>query len=205
MTSRPILMIITAFALGAYAVTAIVHKEPIPSGLIGAISPIVGTLSLVTLFYDQWSWAWPLIKLLKKQPDLRGTWRVKIVPEWVDPATKKRIDPIVGYFSIYQTSSTLVIRQYTKESFSITLATVIITAPDGSYAIAAIYDNEPSLTRQRAGSTRHHGGFILRVSEGEAPKLEGHYWTDKPTTGEMDAWRISTKRCDSFEEAQTLE
>lgn len=206
MASRPFLIAITIITLVAYAGNAIIHGHAMPSDLIGAVSPAVGVLSIIMLLYDKWLWALPGINLLqKKLPDLRGTWRVKIVSDYIDPQTNKTKSPFMAYFSIYQTNSSLTIRQYSEESDSVTLATTIITEPDDTHRIAAVYDNTPSLLRRNTGSTRHHGGFILRYSDGNNVRLKGQYWTDRKTIGEMDAERISPKNSGNLEDAQALE
>lgn len=206
MASRPFLMAITIITLGAYAGNALIHGKAMPADLIGAVSPIVGALSIIALLHDKWLWALPIINLLqKKRPDLRGTWRAKLISDYIDPQINKPKSPFTAYFSIYETNSSLTIRQYSEESDSVTLAATINTEPDDTHTVAAVYDNTPSLSRRNAGSTRHHGGFILRYSDGTKVRLKGQYWTDRKTTGEMDAERISSKNSGSLEEAQELD
>jgi hypothetical protein len=41
------------------------------------------------------------------RPDLRGTWKVTIASEWVDPQTNEKVPPIIAYAGVVQTQSKL--------------------------------------------------------------------------------------------------
>jgi hypothetical protein len=64
------------------------------------------------------------------------------------------------------------------------LSVELLRSTDGSFRVAAIYRNEPKVeVRQR--SPIHYGGMLLTV-QGEPPsRLEGHYWTDRNTRGDL--------------------
>jgi hypothetical protein len=117
-------------------------------------------------------------------PDIGGVWKAMLSSTWVNPETGETIEPIMGYAVIRQTFSTLSIRLLTKESSSKLVASRIICDPDGVYSVVAVYINEPKHS-VRGRSPIHYGGLVLHV-QGKPPiVLDGHYWTDRATQGEV--------------------
>jgi hypothetical protein len=169
--------------------------------LWGPYSLVVSVAGGLTWAFDRWFWSWPGISLLVKRPDLRGTWRGEIASNWIDPKTKSKLPPIPAFVCITQTATALHIRQFTRESESITLAATVVTEADDAHAVAAVYRNEPK-TSVRERSEIHRGGMHLRVAGTDT--LTGDYWTDRPTGGELTFERISRAKAKSFVEGEQL-
>lgn len=85
---------------------------------------------------------------------------------------------------IRQTFSTLNLRLFTEESHSQLVGTEIVCSADGEYCVSAVYRNEPRF-EVRNRSAMHYGALWLRVIGAPEEKLQGHYWTDRGTAGEM--------------------
>ncbi len=167
-------------------------------------STVVGSMLLLLAIFDIWAWRWPLFHgWFVLRPDLRGTWRVELKSDWKDPATNTTIDPIVGYFVIRQTFSSLSVRMFTAESASELVAAEISKESDGTYRLAAVYRNEPILS-VRERSPIHYGAFVLFVQGSPAKDLVGHYWTDRKTHGELRTLGRHDKVASSFKDAQEL-
>jgi hypothetical protein len=70
----------------------------------------------------------------------------------------------------------------------------------GLYKLAVTYRNIPRLL-ERSRSAAHHGGALLNVIGKPIHKLDGEYWTDRNTSGELTFTLHTHKIADDFEEA----
>lgn len=133
---------------------------------------------LVSLFNNV-LWRWPILHgWFVKRPDLRGTWRVTLTPR-NDPD-----NPILAYMAIRQTYSSLTMRLMTDESTSELLGSDVLVSRDDIYEVVGFYRNEPrSTVRER--SPIHQGAIRLRVNGPRPLVIEGEYWTDRGTQGEI--------------------
>jgi hypothetical protein len=175
-----------------------VQLSPVLWAPFGTVVTIAGVI--VSLF-DKWLWRYWPFSLIAPRLDLRGTWRGEIASEWVDPNTNAAVAPIPTFMCITQTASELYLRQFTQESESATLAATIIKDADEAESITVVYRNDPRASvRHRSGI--HYGGMRLRVTGKET--LEGEYWTDRQTGGQLKLERVSRKKCRSFAEAKTF-
>jgi len=128
---------------------------------------------------------------------------VVLTSNWKAIENGQPIPPITGYLVVRQTYSSLSLRLLTAESSSELLGAQILKAEDGTFKIAGVYRNEPKLA-VRHRSPIHYGGLVL-VLEGNPPNaLEGHYWTDRDTTGEIRATEKGKKVFQTFDAATKL-
>jgi hypothetical protein len=169
--------------------------------LLAPYTLVVATAGTLTWLFDKWLWAYPPFTWLIGRPDLRGTWKGEIRSEWINPETNTTLPPIETFMSVTQTSSTLHLRQFTGESESFTLAGTLVRDPDDAQTIAAVYRNDPK-GHVRHRSEIHFGGFRLRLTEVNA--LEGEYWTDRKTRGQMTLQRVSKAKSMSLSAARKL-
>jgi len=79
----------------------------------------------------------------------------------------------------------------TPESKSKLIAHSIDQEEDGLYRLAGVYRNEPNIGLQGKRSEIHHGALSLEIYGTPPNRLEGHYWTDRSTRGEM---RLTDRR-----------
>lgn len=175
--------------------------QPQVRALLGPFGLVALVADLLLLGFDRWFWAWPGISMLVKRPDLRGTWRGELVSEWKDPATGASLPPIPVFACVTQTANTLHLRQFTKESGSLTISAALTAQADDVMVFTATYQNEPNVD-VRHRSQIHFGAFRLYVA---GDSLTGTYWTDRNTRGSMKFSRVSGKKCQGFEHAGKLE
>ena len=157
------------------------HLRPFGS-VVGALA-LLGLALELLLWRQRWLYGW-----FVKRPDLRGTWRVELQSDWVDPATNAREPAIIGYMGVVQTLSTLKMHLMTAESQSWFIAERISPSPSGvGYRIAGVYTNEPQTLLRGDRSEIHRGGLILDThGPPNSPEtLTGEYWTDRKTKGRM--------------------
>jgi hypothetical protein len=166
---------------------------------------VVGIITLVVTLFNKYMWSWKIFKgWYVKRPDLRGTWKVELKSNWVNPETGKENEPIYGYAVIRQSLTFLSLRLMTKESRSVLVAHSIEPQEDDSlFKLVGVYRNEPKIELQGVRSEIHHGSFALEIHGSPAYSLEGHYWTDRATKGGMKLYDRVGKLYDTYEQASS--
>jgi len=164
---------------------------------------VVGVITAVVAGFNKFGWAWKIFQdWYVKRPDLRGTWKIELKSNWVDPQTNEEIPPIMGYMVVRQSLSDLSMRLFTAESKSKLIAHSIEREQDGLYRVVGIYQNEPDIELQGARSEIHYGAWLLDVIGNPPISLEGHYWTDRSTMGLMKLSDRLKAKCDTYEQAK---
>lgn len=204
MVSRFAIAILIFIALISWYLTLAASGLSIPSYWHKPASIMISVLSTVLLVFERWAWSWPIVRLLAHRPDLRGTWRVEIKSLWIDPETGKTVPPIRAYFCIAQTFSKLAIRQFTQESHSSSLTATIQENDGEAYTVFGIYHNDPNVSVSYR-SRSHHGSLKMEFIEDSKPRMKGKYWTERMTTGELDAERVSKKKGGDFVSSARIE
>jgi len=183
-------------AVAIWAVALLVTGQKLSSDLLRPLSTVTGIVVLLAMAFELWLWKLPFLNgWLVKRPVLTGTWRAELRSNWKD-AGGASIPPIEGYAVIRQTFLNLSLRLLTKESNSHLIGTEIVCSVDGLYCLAGVYRNEPRYD-DRSHSSIHYGAVWLRVINTPENMLEGHYWTDRRTAGEM---KLSDRRKPRFED-----
>ena len=174
-----------------WAVLLVIDGVYVSIAWLHHLSVVTGVVLLLVTCFDRFAWRWRwLHSWFVNRPVVDGTWRAEIVSDWTDPATGITIAPLDGYMVVRQTFSRLSLRLITNESQSELLGAEILRADDGTYRIIGVYRNEPRLT-VRDGSPIHYGGLVLQADGSPPTRLEGSYWTDRGTAGEL---RLSARQ-----------
>ncbi len=170
--------------------------------------PYTITLTILTagvVLFDRWLWKWFIFRgWFVNQPNLKGTWQVKLVSNYRDPATDEPIDPIDAVMVVRQTFSELSMRLLTRESSSKLVASNLIANSDGTFDIVGVYQNEPQILLRGARSEIHFGALKLELHEERAESLKGHYWTDRETKGSITLSNRKKELVSSYAEAADL-
>lgn len=190
MVSRFPLTILVGLGFAIAALVLAGNGWVIPASFFAPVSIVVSVLSGALLFWDGLLWRWLPARLVGR-PDLRGTWRGEIL--------RKGEATIVMYLVVDQTFSRVAYRTFTAESCSASVA-ASLDESNGQFQLVALYSNTPDL-RLQDRSRPHRGAVWLRVHE---ETLEGAYWTDRDTKGELRFARISRKAAGSFVSAKAL-
>jgi hypothetical protein len=159
-------------------------------------------LALMTLgLYDRWVWRLGPIGM----PILAGTWKGSLISSWRDPNNPaKTTDPTEVFVVIRQTATSITVTLLSRESRSWSIASSINRSSDGQHEIAWAYRNEP-LTSLARRSTMHYGGALIAgVSRRRPMRLEGRYWTERGTTGDIALDGRIDALADGYDEAQRL-
>ena len=174
------------------------HLKP-----FGTVVGVLGTLGL-SLEKFLWRQAW-LHGWFVKRPDLRGTWRVELQSDWVDPETDERVPLVVCYLGVAQSLSHLQMHLMTKESESWFIAERISPSPSGiGYQLVGVYRNRPQTHLRGDRSEMHFGGLFLDTHgpSNRPESLTGEYWTDRKTKGQMTLGTRVPKLLTRFEDAE---
>jgi hypothetical protein len=167
-------------------------------------SRVVGLIAVLLSIFDIWLWRWRILQgWFVKRPVIDGTWRAEIRSDWVNPETNLRIGPIPCFMVIRQTFSRLTLSLMTEESRSELLGAEITIGADGVYRVFGVYRNEPRHS-VRFRSEMHFGGLELRVIGRPTRRLEGHYWTDRRTAGEIFLEERWSGHGEDFASAQAM-
>ena len=151
--------------------------------------------------YEKWLWAvLPIGR--RRRPDLRGIWKGTLSTHWVDPETDKPPPPKDCYLLIGQTASTIRASLLTDESKSESSAAELAENGVG-VALEYLYRNQPQI-RVDNRSAAHRGAVALDI-DSVARQLEGHYWTDRNSRGELTFSKKRNERVATFTEASKLE
>jgi hypothetical protein len=168
------------------------------------LSMVSGLMVFLLGVFDRWAWRIPfLYPWFVSTPNLRGTWKGQINSSWRDPSSGKMILPIDAYLVIEQTFSSLQVRLFTKESQSNLLMGNIFQNDGGTYSVAGIYRNTPGILN-RTNSPMHYGSILLHMQGEKDFSLNGEYWTDRQTKGELHFINKSKVLAYDFEQASAL-
>lgn len=154
-----------------------------------AITHISTTISINIIIWTIFiTWAWKLkifYPWLVPFPNLSGDWEGTIKSNWKE----KQLDPIPMEISITQNFFNIQVRIKTKESRSYSIgASFDIDNERGFQQLFYSYLNTPKAgVRER--SEIHYGSTILNFEGFKVDKMDGEYWTDRETTGEISIKR----------------
>lgn len=203
MVTETQLYALLAIMVAVWGGLLILSGTAVSADLLKPFSTAVGIISVCLVIFDKWAWRLPfLYPWFVSKPNLEGTWKGQILSSWIDPETKAKSPPLDAYLVIRQTFSSIQMRLLSKELNSELLAGNFVREADGIVQIAAVYRGTPKLLI-RGRSPIHYGGLILRVLGNVPYALEGEYWTDRDTKGEMRFGERSKIQYHEFESAST--
>ncbi len=183
-------------AVAVWAVVLLIGGQKLSSDLLRPVSAVTSIVVLLSIAFELWLWKLPVLRgWLVKRPVIEGTWRAELSSNWQD-AGGAAIPPVRGYVVIRQSLLNLSLRLLTEESSSHLVGTEIVCTVDGLYCVSGVYRNEPNY-RERGHSPIHYGAVWLQVIQSPEQMLQGHYWTDRNTAGEM---RLTDRRKEKFQD-----
>lgn len=149
-----------------------------------ALIPSIAPLAVVA--YDKWVWRWGFVQKLNHRPRVDGLWKATLTPDTDShiPSEVPRGD-IEVYIVIEQSYWTISVTQFSKESRSYSRTSTFLKHGESNHmSLSFLYDNVPRQEHRRR-SPRHVGACEFSTPQGTPTRLEGHYFTDRFTQGEM--------------------
>jgi hypothetical protein len=178
----------TVAALVVLALLGLTALRGAPDSLnewLAPIAPAVAVAWAGLLVFDRYAWRWPGIRKLTGRPGLHGTWHGRLASDWVNPKTNERVPPDPDVFLVIrQRFWSISVRQLTKESASASMTASLTSGEDGVHELVFIYGNKPK-QEFRHRSEIHHGAAVLTAPRSVGDGIEGHYFTDRKTCGDL--------------------
>ena len=152
--------------------------------LMAYLPSLIGVLVVA---FDLWLWKIPGVSKMTGRPLVYGTWHATLTPN-----PQSRIPqggnwgPIIAAVVIEQTFWTTSVRLHTDQSNSSSTTATIVSATESKQS-TNLYFTYANRARQEHNerSIPHHGTTLLHIT-GITPKtLEGTYWTDRLTAGDL--------------------
>jgi hypothetical protein len=187
-------------AVVLWAIVLVLQGQSVSVEMLSPFSYVLTGLGICILLWDRWAWHWHIFRgSLNKRPDIRGTWKGIVHSNFIDPDTQRGRGPIDVYLVVRQTYTTIDVRLFSEESSSISLSGNISSDSVGVCTLAVAYRNTPRILK-RGRSPINHGGMLLSLVGKPVHKLDGEYWTDRGTFGEITLTTRSKAIAHDFEE-----
>lgn len=146
------------------------------------VSTTISINIILWMIFIAWAWKFKIFyPWLVPFPNLSGDWEGTIKSNWKE----KELEPIPIEVSVTQNFFNVQVRIKTKESRSYSIgASFDIDNERGFQQLFYTYLNTPKAgVRER--SEIHYGSTILNFDGFKVTKMDGEYWTDRETTGDI--------------------
>ncbi len=156
-----------------------------------SIGVAVVTFLLVVLIQVLWRRLWQWLPVLNHLvfPDLTGTWRGELCPNWIDPTTNHSVRPKSISVIIEQTWLEISVRMQTDEAQSFSNR-VFLEREKGTHIFRIWYGyRHRPRPAYRPGNPPHDGMAYLEYDATQPGSICGQYYTDRQTTGEFTVRR----------------
>ena len=165
------------------------HLEKIGIGDLGQISSVVSINVLFWTLFIKYLWKLPIFRgWLIQVPDLSGEWKGEMKSSWRNEKGEL-IDPISTTVIISQSLFHINVRVETKEMKSNSSAASLDIDSDRGYKNLWYSYRSTPRAEVRGRSQIHYGSVVLSISDDNST-LDGHYWTDRQTIGDMNLQRV---------------
>ena len=204
MPSRTQVQIVLVIAVIVWAVLLFLEGVTLKPSYLKPFSITVAVVVLSLLVFERWLWCIRPVARAFHRPVLQGTWKGQLRSTWKDASMGEQIEPIDVFLTVRQTYSAIALRLMTSESVSTSLVASLEAPRDEVATISSTYRNVPRLL-VRDRSSIHHGALMLEVTGTPAKLLQGCYWTDRDTKGELVLNAHTKKLCTNFKEADVVD
>lgn len=166
------------------------------------VLPDVVTVDLLVWgFFVKWGWKWKIFQdWLVPFPVLEGTWQGTFKSTWINPETNAALgeSPMVLVIKQTFTNVCCTIHTHTQESSSQSYAaSFLLDEESDARKLVYAYTNRPK-AGVRHRSAVHDGTALLRVIDNPKRMLEGEYWTNRKTTGDIQLTFRSKELLETF-------
>ncbi|MCC5947771.1 MAG: hypothetical protein JJT89_04875 [Nitriliruptoraceae bacterium] len=192
------LVVLAVFTIGLWA-----SGVAVEAWWLRFYSAAVLAVGVLWTTWDRWLWrtAGPQ-RSPSVPPVIHGTWKGTVTSLWRDPATDARPQPKAAYLVVRQTATNVSAVMFTDEARSrSTLAHVDSAA--GMETLSYTYLSRPAVSVEDR-SRMHHGTAMLDIVGRPGRRLDGRYWTDRDSRGELRFTRRVGDLAGDFEEAEAL-
>jgi hypothetical protein len=159
---------------------------------------LVTATSVVILFllvFDRWLWRYRPCRWFISRPVLNGTWKCELKTTYADRAD----ETIEAYLVIRQTYSRICIDMLFDRSSSRSMSGDLVN--EGGRCTLYYVFHSHAHTRHRKDNPPSRGAAALTVGRQPATHIEGDYWMERETGGDMRTVGYTPKTYDTFTSA----
>lgn len=198
-----LIQVVATVVVLVFAVGILLSGDQIKTSWLAYYSYAVTVATVLFTLWNKWIWRWGWAQKLPRVPrSIRGTWKGVLRSTWVNPENGLSPPPKPVYLVVRQSATTISAVLLTDESSSrSTMAS--LAEDDIGASLSYIYLNRPRV-RVEHRSRMHNGSAFLDISGRPAVRMQGRYWTDRDTRGELLFEQWHSAIADDFEEAARL-
>lgn len=197
----PLSILVALGACAWFGTAVVLYGAKAEFSFFKPLSLVTTVLTVALVAFDRLLWRLPWLSKLHGVPNLNGTWIGHVDSLRLTPEDSKKT-PIRGAIVVRQTYTSLYVRMFTAEQTSVSVAAGLESEADGRVVMNYLYRSEPQLSVQDR-SRIHYGGARCALI-GEANELDGSYWTDRNSKGELKFLRISRDQAADLKAAERL-
>lgn len=165
-----------------------------------AFSASATQIILFWAFYFEWGWKWPVLKNIFYRPNLNGTWNGELTSDWKDEKGNG-VEPIKFFIVIRQNFLRINFTTFTNNYIGKSYAEKLILDKErGIKNVAYLYRKETS----QNSNANNEGASELRIIESTVLKMEGKYWSNIKTNGEIEVSFLVKKHFDSYDDIENF-
>jgi hypothetical protein len=185
--------LVAAVSVGAWLATLGIRNIPIGISLasIKVVPTVVTIEGIVWWLFVRWGWKAKVLQgWFVRIPAIDGRWSGSLQSTWLDPATGQGIPDVPVEVEIKQTFDSVTCKVRSGEMTSQSTCAEFTEDPDGTVRLVYTYVSVPRST-VRDRSPMHYGTAMLTLATQGSDSLEGAYWTDRKTTGQMHLVKVA--------------
>ncbi|WP_196810960.1 hypothetical protein [Arthrobacter sp. 35W] len=191
------ILLFAFLALGSWFTSGALNIEP-----LRYVSAVVFVGTILFGVWDLWLWRLPWVQMIPSVPvSVRGTWKGTLESHWIGPDGVP-VEGKVAFLVVRQTATLVHVSFLSDESASYSSLAGICKS-DGLSVLHYLYLNRPGMKFEDR-SRMHHGSTTLEISGKPARRLNGRYWTDRDSRGELDLQEHRKRLADDYNEARAL-
>lgn len=159
------------------------------------IPKVISINVLLWIAFIKWGWRWRIFRSwLVHFPDLSGSWKGTAVPKNTDPATGLPYPTVDLIVTIKQTFLYIHVKVESNEMESNSYSSsFMIDSETDEKRLCYSYLSKPK-ANIRSRSPIHDGTALLTIKGSNENKLNGEYWTNRASTGEIYLEKSRSKK-----------
>lgn len=200
-SSLYILVVISAIAWFSLAYISDLDLSDVRD-FFGLVPKVVSVDLLIIAIFVKWGWKLRIFRgWLVRFPNLNGSWVGFIYSDWKNPTTGEKPAPIPVMLTVNQSFFHISCVMRTSEMESSSYSEGFLINPDRQIkTVAYSYTSKPRLSLSER-STPHDGTAVFNIIEKPQNKLEGRYWTERLTKGEIELEYYSSELLEELPES----
>lgn len=202
MSSRLRVQVVASIVVLVFAGGIVLSGDDINPGWLRFFGAAVFISLLLLNSWEHFAWRWTVIQRLRSVPtDVSGSWQGTLTSLWRE-SDGSSLEPKTVFLVVRQTASTASVVLLSNESKSRSSLAKLDRTAHG-FELSYLFVGSPA-PRHEDESRMHRGAALLDVSGRPAKSLEGRYWTDRETRGELKFSERRREHADSYEAAAAL-